>query len=89
MIIPHPEDNLNLNIMVLGADIINTLNSKKYNGKYVLVENLLSTFLKEDEKRTPDLFFNSIVFLYSIGLIDKKDYKIKITPIVNTQKSLF
>jgi hypothetical protein len=89
MIVPHPEDNLNLNIMVLGADIINILNSKRYIGKYVLVENVLSNFLKEDEKRTPDLFFNSLVFLYSIGLIDKKDYKIKLIPIVNTQFLLF
>jgi hypothetical protein len=88
MLIPHPEDDLNINLMVLGADIIQILSSTKMKN-YVLVENVLMDFLKKDEKRTPDLFFNSLVFLYSIGLIDKKDYKIKLTPLINKQMQLF
>ena len=88
MLIPHPEDNLNINLMVLGADIIQILSSTKMNN-YVLVENVLMDFLKKDENRTPDLFFNSLVFLYAIGLIDKKDYKIKLTPLINKQTPLF
>lgn len=88
MLIPHPEDNLNLNIMVLGADIIKFLSNKRME-KYVLIENVLTDFLKKDESRTPDLFFNSLVFLYAIGLIDRKDYKIKLTPSLNKQTPLF
>lgn len=87
MIIPHPEDSLKLNITVLGVDIIKFLS--KHQNKYVLIENVLSDFLKQDEERTPDLFFNSLVFLYSIGLIDQRDYKIKLTPSSNTQTLLF
>lgn len=89
MIIPHPEDNLNLNITVLGADIITFLSARKHKNNFILIENILLDFLKKDEKRTPDLFFNSLVFLYSIGLIERRDYKIKLTPSVNKQTPLF
>ncbi|MEE1962785.1 hypothetical protein V1387_08830 [Allomuricauda taeanensis] len=89
MIVPHPEDNLSLNITVLGVDIIKFLTSKKNQNKYVLIENVLTDFLKQDDERTPDLFFDSLVFLYSIGLINRKDYKIKLTPSNKSQISLF
>lgn len=89
MIIPHPEDNFNLNITVLGADIIKFLSAKKRLNNFILIENALLDFLKKDEKRTPDLFFNSLVFLFSIGLIERRDYRIKLTPSINKQTPLF
>ena len=75
---PHPEKDLRLNLMVLGSDIIAILNQKHFRDSYVLIENVLGDFLKKDSRRTPDLFIYSLVFLYSVGLIEKKEYKIKL-----------
>ncbi|OFX46402.1 MAG: hypothetical protein A2046_13845 [Bacteroidetes bacterium GWA2_30_7] len=78
MILPHPESDLSLNLMVVGSDIINLMQSKGRKDNFVLVENILEEFLKKDIKRTPDMFIYSLVFLYSVGLIEQKDYKIKL-----------
>lgn len=75
MIHPHPESDLNLNIMVLGAEIIQILRLKK---GYVLVERVMEDFLQADHKRTPDMFMHSLVFLFIFDLIDEKDFRIKI-----------
>jgi len=76
MILPHPESDLSINIMVLGADLIKQLRKQKF----VLLEDILIDFVNKDEKRTPDMFFNTLTFLYCCGLIDKKGYKIRLTP---------
>ena len=89
MIIPHPENDIKLNIMVLGSDIIKIMKSKGKEEKFILVENVLNEFLKVDERRTPDLFIYTLVFLYSIGLIDQKGYKIKLIPQIIKQPKLF
>lgn len=85
MILPHPESDLRLNIMVLGVDIIEQLKGKDY----VLVESLLEKFLKNGIKRTPDMFFNSLTFLYSCGVIEKKEYKIKLLVSKREEINLF
>jgi hypothetical protein len=77
MILPHPESDLSLNIMVLGVDIVKKLKS---NSGFHLIENLMEGFLKKDKKRTPDMFINTLTFLYAVGLIELKGYKIKLTP---------
>ena len=74
MILPHPESDLRISIMVLGTDIIKIL--KK--GNYILVEDVMWEFIKASEKRTPEMFLNTLVFLYSFGLIEKKGYKIRL-----------
>ena len=89
MILPHPENDLRLNIMVLGSEIINFMKSRGKEEKYILVENILTAFLKEDERRTPDLFLYTLVFLFSVGLIDQKGYKVKIIPQITKQPKLF
>lgn len=89
MIIPHPESDLKLNVMVLGSELIKILNKRGKGERYILVENVLMDFLKGDERRTPDLFLYSLLFLYSIGLIDQRGYKIKLTPHVFEQAKLF
>lgn len=90
MIKPHPESDMRLNIMVLGTDIIAMLNSKANKNKFVLVESLLTQFLKRDEKRSPDLFIYTLTFLYSVGLIEHKGYKVMLTPkIEQQQQNLF
>ncbi len=85
MILPHPESDLRLNIMVLGADLIEQLKGQDF----VLVESLLEKFLKNGYKRTPDMFFNSLTFLFSCGMIERKDYKVKLVIKSIKQTSLF
>jgi hypothetical protein len=85
MIIPHPESDLSLNIMVLGTEIIKLLKDRDF----ILVEDALNSFIKSDKKRTPDMFLNSLTFLYSCGLIQKKGYKIKLSPQEYKQMELF
>jgi hypothetical protein len=89
MIIPHPESDMKLNVMVLGSELIRILKKRSKENKYVLVENILADFLKEDERRTPDLFIYSLLFIYSVGLIDQREYKIKLTPHIAVQTNLF
>ncbi len=75
MIYPHPESNFSINLMVLGADIIKFLKSKE---DFVLTENVLTSFLSKDDKRTPDMFVNALSFLYAMGIVERKGYKIKL-----------
>lgn len=89
MIIPHPESDMKLNIMVLGSEIIKIMKSRVKDERYILVENILTDFLKEDERRTPDLFMYSLIFLYSVGLIDQRGYKVKLSPKIRKQRTLF
>jgi hypothetical protein len=76
MIIPHPESDMSLNLMVVSSDIIRILKDKK---DYVLVDNALKEFMNNDERRTQDMFFNSVTFLFSIGIISEQNYKMRLT----------
>jgi hypothetical protein len=75
MLLPHPESDLTLNIFVLGSEIITTLKGRK---DFTLVEHVMRDFLKKSEKRSPDLFFDVLTFLYSIGFLDYKGYKVRL-----------
>jgi len=87
MIKPHPESDLTLNTMVMAADIVKWI---RKNSKYHLVEELMKNFLAKNKKRTPDMFFNSLTFLYSFGLIELKGYRIKLIHKPDSeQKKLF
>ncbi len=77
MILPHPETDFSLNILVVSADIIRELKKHK---KTIFLEKTMQSFLKKDVKRTPDLFIKCLVFLYSVGLIEYNDFKLKLTP---------
>ena len=77
MILPHPETDFSTNILVVATDIIKELKRHK---KTVLLERVMQSFLNKDIKRTPDLFIKSLVFLYSFGLIEYDNYKVKLTP---------
>ena len=76
MILHHPETDIKLNIIYLVYDIAKIL---KGNNNYILIENIMDEFLKSDKRRTPELFLDSIIFLYSFGIIEKKGYKIKLS----------
>ncbi len=73
MILAHPESDLSLNLMVLGADILKRLQKEK---KPILLENLLEIFLKVHAKRTPEMFYNALTFLFCFDLLEIKDYKL-------------
>lgn len=75
MILPHPETDLNTNILVVGADIISILLKEK---KYIFLETLMDKFIKNDSSRTLDLFIDSLTFLYCFDLIENQGYKVRI-----------
>lgn len=83
MILPHPETDFATNILVVATDIIKEL---KHHKKTVLLEKVMQSFLNKDIKRTPDLFIKSLVFLYSFGLIEYDNYKVKLTPRTKKQQ---
>ena len=88
MILPHPETDFSTNILVVASDIIKELQKHKTS---VLLEKIMASFLKKDIKRTPDLFIKSLTFLYSFGLIEYSNYKVKLIPqkTQNQQHNLF
>jgi hypothetical protein len=89
MILPHPESDLSLNLMVIGTDIISFLKRTSHKNSFVLVENVMMDFLGKDEKRTPEMFIYSLTFLFAFGLIEKKEYKIKLNERTYFQPQLF
>lgn len=92
MILPHPESNLKINLMVLGAVVIDIMSKSPFKNKFSVVDDIMIKFMKGDKNRTPDLFLYSLTFLHLIGSIEKKGYKIRL--VVNnesdtSQQSLF
>lgn len=85
MIIPQPEADLSLNIMVVGADIIKILLQSKDD---VTVESIIKKFLSEDNRRTHQLFFDAMTFLYILGIVEENNNIIKVN-YGYTQKNLF
>jgi hypothetical protein len=85
MITPQPESDLSLNIMVIAADAIKILKRK---AEYVIVDDLLKDFVGADDRRTHELFFNAITFLYTLGIVEEQNYKMRLIH-GDTQKNLF
>ena len=75
MIIPHPESDMSLNLMVVSSDIVNVLKKKK---DYMLMDNLFKDFLEKDSRRTVDMFFNAITYLFTLGIIEETNYKVRV-----------
>ncbi len=82
----QPESDLSLSIVILGADIIEIL-SKAQNYSLV-IEKVMKNFLKKDSRRTHELFFDTLAYLYMIEIILVKNYKISLKLYGKTQKSL-
>jgi hypothetical protein len=85
MITPQPESDLSMNVMVVGSDIIKILRKSK---DYLIAEDLLHKFVSLDKRRTPDLFFDALTFLYTLGIITEDNYKVRLKHDY-TQKTLF
>lgn len=73
VLLPQPESDLSLNIMVCGAEIIRLLN--KVDG-FITIEDLLNKFLSSDKKRYPSLFFKVLAFMYVLDVIKIDRYRI-------------
>ena len=86
MVLPYPESDLSLNILVLGSEIISRLGDRKV---FTLIENIMIDFLKKAEERSPDLFFDVLTFLFAIGILEYKGYKIRLKKHDTTAPTLF
>lgn len=86
MLIPEPESDLSLNIIVLASDIIHLLHESK---DYLMIDDLMLKFLERNKKRTHSLFFDSLTFLYTLGIVIIKIYKVRLKKFGFTQKTLF
>jgi hypothetical protein len=78
MILAHPDSDLRKNLMVVGADIVKILSTKNRRDNFVLIEDIMEEFLKANDQRTPDMFLNSLSFLYAVGIIERNEYRIKL-----------
>ncbi len=74
MLTLHPESDLSLSTVVLGTEVLKLL--RKENP--VFVEHLLTDFLKADNRRTPEMFSNVLLFLYAVGMVEEDCYRIKL-----------
>lgn len=83
MIFPQPETDLSLSILVLGSELL----SEHKNS--VLVDTALLSFLDKDKRRNPELFLDTLTFLYTLGIIELDGYKIKFLKNDYTQASIF
>lgn len=84
MILPHPESDLSINIMVLGTEVIRFLKGRDF----VLIEDIMESFIKNGKKRTPDLFLNTLVYLYACGMIEKSGYKVRLIQRKKTEQQV-
>lgn len=76
MIKPYPEQDLNKNLMVVGAKVIELLNNKKR--KKFIVEDILKDFLTKNKEYTPLDFFYTLSYLYALDIIEENSYKISL-----------
>ena len=86
MIRPHPEGDLSTNILVLGSEIIKMLDRAKTS---TVVEDVMEDFLKRDANRTPDAFLDTLTFLFMLGLIEFKAYRIRLNKHDFAEATLF
>ncbi len=76
MIIPEPESDLSLNLLIISAEVIQLIKERLKKKKYVILDDILKTFIEEDSRRTINLLLDAITFLYFIDVIYFKDYRI-------------
>jgi len=85
VILPHPESDLSLNLMVVAADVVDLLGKRR---EYVLTESLMRDFLNRDRRRTPEMFINSVTFLYAFDLIEQEGYRLRLSSQVSRPHQL-
>ena len=73
MALLHPESDLSLSVVVMGAGILSELSKKSP----IMIDDLLALFLKQDKRRTLINFYATLEFLYTIDAIEHEHYHIK------------
>ena len=73
MLLPTKYDNLNFNILILGAHTIRYIKNGKHN-----IEELFQV-LKEEHKIDLDLFFDILTFLWLAEIIVYKNFSITLS----------
>jgi len=68
MLLPTKYEKLNLNIMVIGARVINLLKKQKYT-----VEDLYQIIKKENQINL-ERFYSVLLFLWITNVIDSNDF---------------
>ncbi len=66
MIRPNPESDLSSGIIVKGADVIEMLKKEGM----MSIEELLKKFLKQRQNSSHQLFFDVLIFLYTVDAVD-------------------
>ena len=75
IILPHPDADLALNISVLGSELISYLYPRD---SFVVTEHVMESFLEADPQRTPDLFMDTLTFLFITDIIEYEGYKMRL-----------
>jgi len=71
----EPESDLTLNIAYVAGDIITALRSSE---TPIPLSKLMKSFLKTDLRRTHDLFFDALTFLYLLNIIKSRNYTVEL-----------
>lgn len=74
---PDPDADLSLFELVLGADIIEILNRHQ---PPVMVDDLARDCYRRNPRRESVHFYNTLEFLYIVGVIGHHAYHIYLTP---------
>jgi hypothetical protein len=75
MALLHPESDLSMSEVAMGASLMKILSKKK---KTIIVDELMEAFIKSDKRRSQENFFSTLCFLYMIGAVEKNDYHVKL-----------
>jgi len=70
MLIPTKHEDLEKNVLVVGADILMLLKKRKYN-----IETLFQK-IKNKKSISLDRFYNTLLFLWLVDLIELEKYYI-------------
>ena len=76
MIIPEPETDLSLSIIVVSADVIEIIRDICNKKEYTILDELIDKFKKKDSRRSVNLLLDSLTFLCFIDVVYFEDYKI-------------
>ena len=82
----EPESDISLNVVVVAGDIFNSFIKEK---KPISIPKLMKIFLNQDIRRTHNLFFDALTFLFILNVIKVKNFQVVLIKLGHTQKNLF
>lgn len=78
VILPEPESDLRLNLLVLTSDMVKILKKSK---EFLFIDTLLEKFIERDKRRDKDLFYNSLTILFSLNAIVVRNHMVRLNVI--------